>query len=117
IVASMLQFSRPAQQAGKVDLVEVLNGALMFCRHRFGKMNLNVEKKFPAAGEACVNGHRSELGQVFLNLFVNALDAMESKGAGPHTLSLKLQRNGTSVSATVGDTGTGMTNEVRERAG
>src|SRR6185295_12717398 len=101
-----LQFSRPAQQSSRVDLIEVLDGALMFCRHRFNTMQLSVDKQFPAAGTAYVNGHRSELGQVFLNLFVNALDAMETKGPGPHRLTLKLQRNGTSVSATVGDTGT-----------
>jgi len=117
IVSSMLQFSRPVQKEATVDLAEVVEGALMFCRHRFGAMNLKVEKSFPAGNESAVFGHRSELGQVFLNLIVNALDAMESKGAGPHTLTLQLKHEGQNVLASVGDTGTGMSPEVKQRAG
>jgi signal transduction histidine kinase len=117
IVTSMLQFSRPVQKETTVDLAEVVEGALMFCRHRFSTVNLKVEKSFPAPGEAAVFGHRSELGQVFLNLVVNALDAMESKGPGPHALTLNLKRDGTNVLASIGDTGTGMSPEVKQRAG
>jgi len=117
IVASMLQFSRPAQQASRVNLAEVLDDALLFCRHRFQKLDLQLARNFTNGPEAVVLGHRSELGQVFLNLLVNALDAMEARHAGPHTLTLKLERNSESVVATVGDTGTGMAPEVKERAG
>ncbi|HYG77291.1 MAG TPA: HAMP domain-containing sensor histidine kinase [Planctomycetota bacterium] len=117
IVASMLQFSRPAQQPSPVDLAEVLEGALLFCRHRFAKLELKLEKNYAPDAAHTVLGHRSELGQVFLNLLVNALDAMEAKGTGPHTLSLKLERSGELVTATVSDTGQGMPPEVKERAG
>jgi signal transduction histidine kinase len=116
IMSSMLQFSRPVQQAGRVDLREVIDGALMFCRHRFGKMDLKLENNFGDENHY-VYGHRAELGQVFLNLFVNALDAMESRGSGPHTLALTLTREGEQVCVRVSDTGTGMAPEVKERAG
>ncbi|HEY3321758.1 MAG TPA: HAMP domain-containing sensor histidine kinase [Planctomycetota bacterium] len=115
IVTTMLQFSRPAQQAGRVEVAEVLDGALLFCRHRLGTMDVQVEKQFDTG--ATVTGLRPELGQVFLNLLVNALDAIEAKGGGPHKLSLRVLREGGSVTATVSDTGVGMAPEVRERAG
>ena len=117
IVATMLQFSRPASEAASLDLTEVVDGALMFCRHRFAKIDLKLEKDFGPAGSARVAGHRSELGQVFLNLLVNALDAMEAKGPGPHTLKIKLTHSGGSVTASVGDTGAGMSAETLKRAG
>jgi signal transduction histidine kinase len=116
IMASMLQFSRPVQQASKIDLPDVIEGALMFCRHRIEKMDLKLEKDIPAEG-MYVTGHRAELGQVFLNLLVNAIDAMETKGAGPHKLVLRVYREGGSVVASVADSGAGMTAEVKERAG
>lgn len=116
IMASMLQFSRPVQQPAKVDLPEIVEGALMFCKHRLEKLNLALEKDFPAAG-ASVFGHRAELGQVFLNLLVNALDAMETKGHGPHTLSLRILREATHVVASISDTGAGMSDEVKKHAG
>jgi len=120
IMASLLQFSRPAQQISKVDLKEVVEGALLFCRHRCDKLGLKVKKDYapgPQDQALEVQGHRSELGQVFLNLIVNALDAMEAKGPGEHTLTLGLRRQGAQIVASVADTGKGMTAEEKEQAG
>ncbi len=119
IVSAMLQFSRPAQQATSVDLREVIDGALLFCRHRIQQKNVKLEKDYDTNGtkSMSVTGHRAELGQVFLNLMVNALDAMESAGDRPHTLTLRLRGQGEQILASVVDTGTGMTPEVKERAG
>jgi len=119
IVSAMLQFSRPAQQASSVDLREVIDGALMFCNHRIQQKHVKLQKDYEANGtaEICVIGHRSELGQVFLNLMVNALDAMEAAGEREHTLTLRLRGEGAQVLASVSDTGTGMSAEVKERAG
>ena len=54
---------------------------------------------------------------MFLNLIVNAFDAMEAQGPGPHTLTLRLRRQGTQIVASVADTGKGMTAEEKEQAG
>jgi signal transduction histidine kinase len=119
IVASMLQFSRPAQQPGSVDLREVLDGALMFCRYRTQGASMNVVKNYEIAGASPFNvvANRAELGQVFLNLIVNALDAMESKHESDRKLTLGLSREGASIVTRVADTGAGMKPEVKERAG
>jgi len=119
IMANLLQFSRPAQETAKVDMREVMEGALLFCRHRCNTLNVKVAKEIEegASPRLEVQGHRSELGQVFLNLIVNALDAIEAQGPGQHTLTLRLRRQGAQIVAGVADTGKGMTAEEREQAG
>ena len=122
IVAGMLQFSRPAQQSSSLDLREVIDGALMFCRYRIQNASVTVAKNYdsqPSNNAPRFNlvANRAELGQVFLNLIVNALDAMEVKTAGAHTLTLNLERANISIVARGGDSGTGMKPDVKERAG
>jgi|GEM_PF-1791015 len=117
IVTTMLQFSRPAKEASQVELPAVIDGALLFCAHRFGKMKLKLEKDYPSGEPLCVWGHRSELGQVFLNLIVNALDAMDGNASAPHKLTLRLRHDGSAMIVSIADTGSGMSPEVREHAG
>jgi signal transduction histidine kinase len=117
-VTTMLQFSRPGGERASVNLAEVLDGALLFCQHRVGKLGVELSRDLPGAGApACVNGHRAELGQVFLNLLINALDALEARPEGPRRLALELRREGSLVTAAVTDNGAGMTAEVQARAG
>jgi len=120
IMASLLQFSRPAQQASRVDLAEVMESALLFCQYRFSKLALKVEKDYAPAADGSgpeVLGRRAELGQVLLNLLVNALDAMEARSPGPHALTLRLRRDDKAVTASVADTGVGMSSAAIEHAG
>ena len=72
----------------------------------------------PAAGSALVRADRSQLGQVLMNLAVNARDAMPE--GGRLTIATSVERahaaSRPSVVVTVRDTGHGMTAEQRERA-
>ena len=58
-----------------------------------------------------VNGNDGELGQVFSNLLLNALDAMEGSG----TLTLSLEKDANRVKAHVEDTGPGISQPEMER--
>ena len=85
IVSSMLHFSRPTLQAGKVDVADVIEDAVMFCRHRFARDGVQLVRA--GFGAECAPGatvyawgYRSELGQVFLNLIVNALTPWKQRG-------------------------------------
>ena len=64
------------------------------------------------AATAMVRGIAGELREALLNLVQNALDAM----AGGGTLRIKTVAGPNEVSVAVSDTGTGMSEEVRERA-
>jgi PAS domain S-box-containing protein len=57
-------------------------------------------------------GNASELREIFVNLILNAVDAMPLGGR----ISIECQRNGDRLSLAFRDTGTGMTQEVLEKA-
>jgi PAS domain S-box-containing protein len=61
---------------------------------------------------AMIRGIAGELREALLNLVQNALDAMSGGG----TLRIRTTAEGPEVSVAVSDTGTGMSEEVRERA-
>ncbi len=62
-------------------------------------VRLNLDQGLPE-----INGSRDKLKQVFLNLFINAKDAMPAGG----TLTVETRRKNGSVLVTVGDTGIGI---------
>ncbi len=68
-------------------------------------LNLNVET------HAMVMGDASELREVLVNMVFNAVDAMPEGG----TLTLAAREIAGSVEISIGDTGTGMSQEVRSR--
>ena len=80
IVNSLLNFSRtsPAEFV-EVDLNRVIRETLTLIEHQFHKANLEVKLKLDTSLPP-VQGNAGKLQQVFLNLFMNARDAMESGG-------------------------------------
>lgn len=59
--------------------------------------------------EECLSGDETQLGQLLLNLIVNAFQAMEGRGG---TLTVSTARSGDSVVFRVRDTGPGIPQEV-----
>jgi histidine kinase len=80
------------------------------------KVELALDQSLPP-----VKGDRNRLEQVFLNLIMNARDALDAKEGQAHdgqvekTLRIRSYREGSDVVATVADTGVGMTQAVREK--
>ena len=63
-----------------------------------------------------VRGHRIQLQQLFLNLILNALDAMDEVDSNRRTLSLKASLSSpTSMSIRISDTGPGIEPEIANR--
>lgn len=81
IVNSLLHLSRPVQsETGPVDLHVVINDVLSLLEHQFRSASVQVRKDLQAEGPM-VRAVEHKLQQVFLNLFLNARDAMP-KGLG-----------------------------------
>src|SRR6266849_1961460 len=72
---------------------------------------LNVDVTLNAESDLFVRGNASELREVFVNLIVNAVDAMPDGGK----LNICSQLRGERLRLRFADTGTGMKEEVRER--
>ena len=107
IVNSLLNFSRTSpRQFGEVDLGKVLRETMTLVEHQFTKtgirVSLEIREPLPS-----IRGNAGQLQQVFLNLFLNARDAMERDGA----LVVKAWGGGSGVEVEVADTGPGIAAE------
>jgi signal transduction histidine kinase len=80
LVGRMLSFSGPVRcLAAPVSLHETLEHSLLLVQSRLKAKSITVNCLFQAA-PALVPGEDIQLQQAFLNLFLNALDAMEPNG-------------------------------------
>jgi signal transduction histidine kinase len=111
IIQSLLNMARPARSArGPVALVPLLDGTLAFLGERLQQLGIRVERLYEA--EPSVHGDAERLQQVFLNLFLNAADAMREGGE----LRVALRSTpGGEAAIEVTDTGPGIPEEDAAR--
>ena len=113
IVNGLLNLSRPGTNEGErisVDLNEVINDVLSLLEHQFGVGRITVRRELSDA-QAMVVGVEHQLQQVFLNLFLNARDAMPRGG----WLTVTTHVDRSHLVATVADTGSGIPPEQLAR--
>jgi PAS domain S-box-containing protein len=110
IVNGLLNLSRPAtvdtSEQTVVDLNEIIGDVLSLLEHQFEKSRIKVRRAL-YDGPANVVGYEFKLQQVFLNLFLNARDAMPSGG----WLAIATRVDRGEVIAEVADTGNGIAPE------
>ncbi len=109
IVNELLNFSRKGDGPKvRVDLVRVLQQTLRFLGHQIQKRNVSVQVE-PAPEPAEIIGYDNQIQQVFVNLIVNAMDAMPEGG----TLTVSFAHRAGTVVVSLSDTGVGMDEETR----
>ena len=107
IVNNLLNFSRTAPaEFGEVDLNEVLEETLSLMSHPFRTSHVQVIQTLQGDLPP-VLGSGNRLQQVFLNLFLNARDAMPSGGM----LEVRSSCSNGSVEIEVADSGLGISGE------
>jgi PAS domain S-box-containing protein len=106
IVNNLLNFSRTSgAEFTDVDVNKIITDTLALLEHQFKTSRITVEDEL-AERLPAIQGNTGRLQQVFLNLFLNAKDAMTGGG----TLHVSTS-NGTGVSVAVSDTGSGIAPE------
>ena len=106
IVNNLLNFSRTnATEFTEVDLNRIIGDTLAMLEHQFKGTRVVVHDDL-AEHLPMIQGNAGRLQQVFLNLFLNAKDAMPSGG----TLRVATE-NGDGVKVIISDTGSGIAQE------
>jgi two-component system, NtrC family, sensor kinase len=111
IVNNLLNFSRTGgTEPVEVDLNSVLEETLTLVQHPFKAAQVNVVKNYQERLPV-ISGSTTRLQQVFLNLFMNARDAMPGGGM----LEVRTGSRNGSVEVEVTDTGAGISAEHLHR--
>ena len=110
IVNNLLNFSRTSgAEFAEVDVNKIILETLSLLEHQFKTTKVVVQDEL-ATHLPMIQGNAGRLQQVFLNLFLNAKDAMPNGG----TLRVATS-NGDGVSVAISDTGTGIAQEHIQR--
>jgi PAS domain S-box-containing protein len=104
--------------ASELELLEVgnlLRDVIEITRTRWQNealaAGIEIDVSLSAEPDCFTLGNASELREVYVNLIVNAVDAMPNGGS----LKLCCRRDGDRIKLRFADTGTGMKEEIRER--
>ena len=111
IVDNIVKFARNAEpQMRLVDLPGLLDDLALLTRHKLQHQQIHLVRE-DAPDLPPVKGDATQLSQAFLNLILNAAEAMQQ--GGTLQIATKVTEQGVTVAFT--DSGSGMTEEQRER--
>jgi signal transduction histidine kinase len=127
ISTSLRTFSR-SDQAYKVpfNIHQGIDSTILILKHRL-KANNNrpaIEVIYQYGNLPKIECFPGQLNQVFMNILANAIDALEESNHGrtlaeikanPNLIKITTLRENKQVKITIGDNGTGMTQEVQQK--
>lgn len=110
IVRSLGDFARVASAEKKVcNIAEILDRTITLVKYDKRFKNINLATEIEGAPELYVNP--DQIQQVFMNLMLNAIDAMPDGG----NLNISMKRKGGAAEIVFSDTGTGIDDSVIDR--
>lgn len=115
ITRELLGFARDSEPARKeCDLQEIIKKTVDFVQPELKFKPIQVVCQFPEDA-LILESDPKMLEQVFVNLVTNAIHAIKEKGTGEGTVEITTTLSEAGVEIRVSDTGTGMSDEVRNR--
>ncbi|MEG8945709.1 ATP-binding protein [Rosettibacter firmus] len=79
VVSNLLNFTRrQSTDFEKLSINEIIENSLLLVSHRFENAKISITKNLPLNLPA-IRANKNQLEQVILNLFINAIDAIEEK--------------------------------------
>jgi CheY-like chemotaxis protein/anti-sigma regulatory factor (Ser/Thr protein kinase) len=115
IVRDLKTFARDdLQELGTIDVRAALDATIRIAENEI-RHRARLVREYPEHA-TIVRANEARLVQVFLNLLVNAAQAIPTGHASEHHISVTVTKVSEQVRVTVSDTGVGMSPEVLERA-
>jgi len=108
-VQRMLDFYRPNAEREKVNLIDILDHVLLLLNTQLNNRGIRVTSAWPASLPE-VLAVRNQIQQVFINLILNAYDAMPEGGE----LTINVRKLGDCIEVDFQDTGHGVPLELQE---
>jgi len=113
IVKGLLEFARPKEpEMSLVNINEIVEGSLSIMEGQALFQNIKIKKSFVSNLPKIV-ADSAQLQQVFVNIILNAAEAMD--GNGILTISTSLNGDGTFIEIKFSDTGHGIKEEDQKR--
>jgi two-component system, NtrC family, sensor kinase len=114
IVQKLRDFAQVDRAAvGEIDVNGSLDGGLAMLAEAMARRRIEVERRYgslPPLECAC-----ADMNQVFINLLMNAIQAIESAGRDPGRIEVATQGKGDVILVEISDNGTGIAPEVLPR--
>jgi len=114
IIQQFLSFARPPQPNVELtNIVEILDGVILFLLPRMSKQNVLVSKEYQE-DVSPILVDKSQMRQVFLNLILNAIQAMPDGGELKIATDAIETSSGRFLRVQVSDTGAGFEPSIQE---
>ncbi len=111
IVKELLEFARPAEYVFEPnDVNKAILRTLFLLEDQQLFQNIQTEKRLDISIPQ-IPGNRQQLNHLFMNLFLNAVEAMEGKGE--LTVTTRSSSEGNSILIHISDTGPGVPGDIR----
>jgi PAS domain S-box-containing protein len=114
IVSSMKEFAHPdTQDKQTIDLNRIITSAANVCRHEWkqhAELELELDPALPP-----IAGYAGDIGQVLVNLIVNAAHAVGEKGTAQGRIVLRSSRTADGVQLAITDNGVGIPDHLKPR--
>jgi len=111
IIKQFLDFSRPGHlYLSEININEIMKETLNLVTYELKDQNISIAKNFDYA-LPLINADAEKLKQVFLNIILNARQAMPNGGK----LSIKTSKENSYVEINIRDTGKGISEDIKHK--
>ncbi len=110
VISELLEFARPSDlRLRKIKVIDLINNSLRIVAHEAEAANIRIIKDIDPNLPG-INADMDRLTQVLLNLYINAIQSMESGGE----LRLTAGQRGSTLVVNISDTGSGIGLEAQK---